>query len=354
MLVPSHPYLRFIPARIGNSPILDHAVKCVFPVHQARLQEQWQAYSRALHSLHKALGNQKTLKEPETLAAMLVLQMYENHSAPPGQASIVHARGLSHAIQWNGPLGFVDDFNRVILNAEIGSIVMRAVAEGEHCFLARPEWIRILKLGVPKDSCLQLMQNMALWAAPFPGLLKQFHDIRAIRTGPTLDFAFRSNNSADTMANEAGLISDLKQFQAAMDAWTNTTSQEYKDYIDAEVVHPARSLPPNASVLRCVIFASRVAASTFVVLSHYMIDWLSKDLAMRPRPSRSNVQGVRLSADTAHECQHWATAAHLDLVKLRALNSRDADTVANSMQLIFQKVLVSNLCGLSFLSIDSG
>lgn len=61
------------------------------------------AHAAALKSLREALADRELVKSTGTLAASLLLRMYEVNCDPHGPARTFHAQGLSQLIQYRGP-----------------------------------------------------------------------------------------------------------------------------------------------------------------------------------------------------------------------------------------------------------
>ena len=77
-------FFEFIPARLGRSAALDHAVSCLCAIYQSTSSIPYhlnkticQTYVKALSALRSCIGDEALQTEPETLCASILLQMCE-------------------------------------------------------------------------------------------------------------------------------------------------------------------------------------------------------------------------------------------------------------------------------------
>ena len=185
--LPTNPYLSYLPSRIGKSTALDDAIKCVCVArlpgasdtgftdyHPAQPE-----YTKALRSLAGALGEVSSFFATETLAAVVLLQMFEQFVNKNSSIWIQHAGGALRLIEARGPHLFKGDLERAILDSQMGRIMFECVRGGRDSFLADAGWQAVFQKSKVSDtapgsqmSAAELGYHQVL--SLLPGILKQY------------------------------------------------------------------------------------------------------------------------------------------------------------------------------------
>lgn len=143
MMPPGH-VLMHLPVCIGRSPALDDAVRCITqnttPSGQLHCLPYDTAYVNALGSLQKALRDPCEIHAAETLAAALVLQMYEANKDYSAQKWIYHARGVVRMLQTRNITDTSSALEKAVLGLEVGSVFLSGLISQPHSFLSRDAW----------------------------------------------------------------------------------------------------------------------------------------------------------------------------------------------------------------------
>lgn len=103
-----------------------------------------ESYGHGLRSLAKALNHPATAMADVTLAAAILLGIYELMNATAETSWLLHSRGISHLFRLRGPKGHDRGFGRTLLLSFRGILVFEAFTRGEACFLGSEEWRSIL------------------------------------------------------------------------------------------------------------------------------------------------------------------------------------------------------------------
>ncbi|KAK5740807.1 hypothetical protein LTR17_004397 [Elasticomyces elasticus] len=175
-MMPATHILKHIPQRIGLNRALDDAVSCIMQGPSTNLTAKngfntsSRLYVTALGSLRKALGDEKLVREPETLAAASLLQMYEQYADLQGRSWVLHARGVVKMLQAKGAGNLTDDIEKAVLEAQAGNIFMSALTANRQCFLAHPAWRRVLRPTTTSGGQLNTFMSMVVDGIRFPGI----------------------------------------------------------------------------------------------------------------------------------------------------------------------------------------
>ncbi|KAF1988996.1 C6 zinc finger domain protein [Aulographum hederae CBS 113979] len=179
----------FLPSRLGDNELLDAAVRCFTAYHvgnqrkdQAIVNYGRSTYVQALSKLRKTLGVKGSNVEAETLCAAMVLCLYELFGSATGHDTWKqHARGISQLIQIRGAKSYQNSFDRAMLVGFRGVIISDALFSGKPCFLAEPEWQRVI--AIPIDCNLSpdlhdLVEEFSSLLAQCPALIGEAYDTR--------------------------------------------------------------------------------------------------------------------------------------------------------------------------------
>ncbi|KAL2816481.1 hypothetical protein BJX63DRAFT_137220 [Aspergillus granulosus] len=146
-------------------------------------------YSRSLKYLSDLISHPRYQRGAETLAAAILLNIYEMQDGINPLSWLAHAQGLATIIQLRGPEAHRTGFGTTLLKSCRSMLVSEAFVRGGRCFLDKPEWQTFLaevaesetksskgsKLGILVDrafievsSCPRwLMETRMLFEAPY-------------------------------------------------------------------------------------------------------------------------------------------------------------------------------------------
>lgn len=140
------------------------------------------AYSASIRGLAVAIGDPQQVNTSATLAATLLLQLYETWCSKDSPRRALHANAVSRLIQHRGTDSFKDDFDLAILEAEIANISFSALRAGTSCYLASPLWTEIIT-NIAKDKSNGLgrynraqLDFLSAWTY-IPGAVVGFHEL---------------------------------------------------------------------------------------------------------------------------------------------------------------------------------
>ncbi|KAE8378062.1 hypothetical protein BDV26DRAFT_262205 [Aspergillus bertholletiae] len=97
-------------------------------------------YSRALNYLAGVIQHPRFATTEETLAAGILLTMYEMVDGITGASWLTHTRGLATMIQMRGQDVHRSGFGLTLLKSCRAFMVADALIRGEQCFLGEPQW----------------------------------------------------------------------------------------------------------------------------------------------------------------------------------------------------------------------
>jgi hypothetical protein len=168
-------FLNYLPSRYGKIQELTDATECLIARLKCNLpgttildqDNMSRIYLKALQSLQQALSNENSSKSAETLCSVMLLRLYElmgNNETQSEEAS-QHVIGAAQIIQYRGPDAFESDFERELLTANAGPIVMSCLMNNQTCFLAEPRWVEVFKRAIrtDKSACVQSGLASELW-----------------------------------------------------------------------------------------------------------------------------------------------------------------------------------------------
>lgn len=149
-------FFEFIPARLGHSAALDHAVWCLCALYQSRPPNPYhfnkrvcQSYIKSLSALRYCLDDELLRMESETLCASILLQMCElNVNFDRGKWGQL-SHGTAFLLQYRGVSRYMNAFDYAMLESQVSFVIRQAIESREHCFLGYPEWQCLLLQGLP-------------------------------------------------------------------------------------------------------------------------------------------------------------------------------------------------------------
>ncbi|PVH69189.1 hypothetical protein DL98DRAFT_626174 [Cadophora sp. DSE1049] len=123
-------WLWYVPQRLGNSMVLDSAARSLALAHFARVSKQeaarftsLESYSQALAFLSRALNRQDTRYSSETVAATMLLGLFESFAGVENTTWIKHAGGTGALLQMRGARLHESEFDYYMFLACRGPIV---------------------------------------------------------------------------------------------------------------------------------------------------------------------------------------------------------------------------------------
>ncbi|KAF7592309.1 hypothetical protein BBP40_000365 [Aspergillus hancockii] len=143
-------------------------------------------YSRGLKCLSRAIQNPATVRSDATLAAAIMLSIYEMVDGIGSQSWITHSSGISTLLRIRGPSAHGRGFGRTMLISCRAFLVAGALIQAEPCFLAEAEWRSMLQETITeerksgKGSWLgDLVENAFNEITACPGLLARTRSLAA-------------------------------------------------------------------------------------------------------------------------------------------------------------------------------
>lgn len=103
-------------------------------------------YGRGLHYLVQVIKNPTVASMDVTLAAAVILGIYELVNSPDEESWLIHSRGIAHLFRIRGPQAHACGFGRTLMITFRGLFVFDALARGEACFLGSEEWRSMLPI----------------------------------------------------------------------------------------------------------------------------------------------------------------------------------------------------------------
>lgn len=112
--------------------------------NQRQILASREMYGRGLLHLVQGIKHPATASMDVTLAAAILLGVYELVNSTNEESWLLHSRGISHLFRLRGPQSHARGFGRTLLLSFRGLLVFEAFARGEACFLGDEEWRAIL------------------------------------------------------------------------------------------------------------------------------------------------------------------------------------------------------------------
>jgi hypothetical protein len=179
-------FYTMIPTRLGYSGLLDNSVTCLCSCYIDRLRNNFHTsqstlrlFSRSLHMLRESLELSEARIASETICASIILQLCELTINDATHWSSL-CQGTSLLIQESGPARFEKPFERAMLESQRAWFILQDASVGRNCFLAQPEWRRLLKSPSPLDASssssnqasLSLRTQLCGFLVEIPGLIR--------------------------------------------------------------------------------------------------------------------------------------------------------------------------------------
>ena len=343
MVIPETSILQHIPRRLGSNRALDNAVRCICSTNSTRKDGASNAgpvYSQALSSLQQALSDADQSLTSETLGAAILLQMFEHSVDHSEYRWVVHANGVINIIQLRGPTCIKNELERSILQAQVGNIWFKALMDGTDCFLARPEWARVVA-----DTFDDLEYANAEWsnmiraALPIPGIVRRYQECEPRRDSVCETSDVEISEPQDEADYTSLLLALWKARNELSELRTRFQLQSGKKYnSDASQL----GAQPRSG------HASKLAVNVFSILIEYMLEnLLSTDSGARvAHYDLLDVVSLSGYVTTAGRLSVLVSAARSELGALIAVDSMAAGQTSMLSRMLIRKVLDAPLsCG---------
>ncbi|KAF8861152.1 hypothetical protein BDZ45DRAFT_288467 [Acephala macrosclerotiorum] len=156
-LLPSHPH--FTSALEASSLAVCTAHLGHLHSSPTLIHESLKFYIQALWELQKALWNEKQMYRDETLAACMLLIMYEVTECPGRTITAWqgHMKGCAKLFKSRGPESYCDEFSHRLFSSFRQLEIQQALVERRGTFLASDEWREIPWKDRPKPIRQELM-----------------------------------------------------------------------------------------------------------------------------------------------------------------------------------------------------
>jgi hypothetical protein len=186
-------------------------------------------YGRTLQHLIQAIRNPSVVCADATLAAAILVGIYEMINATEQKAWLTHSRGISHLFRLRGPRAHISGIGRTLLLSFRGFLVFEALTRSETCFLDAEEWRSILPEALEdeerrdKSSPLSVLIEYAFnEIARCPGFLVKSKDLVACpyATPTERECLIREiETSQNTLLGlESQMLAGIRAKQASSDA----------------------------------------------------------------------------------------------------------------------------------------
>jgi hypothetical protein len=336
MVIPETQLLQHIPRRLGINRALDNAVKCICSANSTSLHgssKPGPIYSEALNSLQQALNDADKSLSSETLGAAILLQMFE-HSVDHSEFRwVVHANGVINIIQLRGPACIKNELDRSVLQAQVGNIWFKALLDGTDCFLARPEWARVVA-----DTFDDMEYANAEWSnmirsgLPVPGIVRRYQEFETRRDSVCETSDVQTSESQDQV-DCASLLLDLWKARNELSELRTRFQLQTEKENNSDANKPGSQ--PRSS------HASKLAVNVFSILIEYMLEtMLSTDAGARAAHN-DLLDVVSLSGyvTTAGRLNALASAARSELGALILADNIAATQTSILSRMMIRKVL---------------
>lgn len=340
MVIPETQLLQHIPRRLGRSRALDNAVKCICNANSHSADSASRAgpmYSEALNSLQQALNDTDHSLSSETLGAAILLQMFEHSIDHSEFRWVVHANGVINIIQLRGPACIKNELDRSILQAQVGNIWFKALLDGTDCFLARPEWARVVT-----DTFDDLEYANAEWSnmirsgLPIPGTVRRYQEFQS-RRDSACDVSQVHNFEAQDRSACTGLLLDLWKTRNQLSELRTRFQLKTEKVYNSDTSKPGSQ--PRSS------HASKLAINVFSILIEYMLEnVLSTDNGARAaHEDLLDVVSLSGYVATAGRLNALASAAKSELGALILTDNIAATQTSMLSRMMIRKVLDASL-----------
>lgn len=333
VVVPAHQILQHLPRRLGSSRALDTAVKCVCSNGSAA---PGPIYSEALANLQEALNRSDRAVTSETLAAAMLLQMYEHSVDHAEYRWIIHARGVISMIQQRGPSCIRNELDRSIVQAQVGNIWFKSLQDGDDCFLARPEWREVVFDTFSLDKGFNAEWSAMIRAGlPIPGILHRYE---------LLD----EESSLSTYVVEGMVLPEDRESctRLILDIWRVLNEMsELRARFQLRTASQVHNHPDEVLERPSARYASRLAINLYYILLIYMLE-IMLGSAIGAASARFDLFDMISLSDynvTWGRLQALVSATLLDLKNLRCADHIAATQTIRFSRMIIRKVLDSPL-----------
>ncbi|KAF7117605.1 hypothetical protein CNMCM5793_006697 [Aspergillus hiratsukae] len=170
-------------------------------------------YSRALGYLSGLIGHPKFSKDDETLAAAILLAIYEMADGTGWASWLSHTRGVATLIRLRGPEAHRRGFGVTLLKSCRSFLVADAFVRGETCFLGDPEWRALMTELADSESQASTKSELGLIVdrafievASCPARLIQTKTLLADRS----DVAPTRETLVKDITNSRNVLTDLR------------------------------------------------------------------------------------------------------------------------------------------------
>lgn len=178
-------YFEYLPSRYGHSRCLTDATDCILARVRQLISphDDWEytvisSYVKAINSLQSALDCGEQRFQPEVLCAAEILGLYELLSTSREDAWVSHAAGAAQLVKLRGSESYNTDFEKALLLAHAGPIIIESLLTNTHCFLEEPPWTAVLKSCVIRDTFIddrsEIVIDLLMKMSQVPGL---FHNV---------------------------------------------------------------------------------------------------------------------------------------------------------------------------------
>ncbi|EAW12202.1 Zn(II)2Cys6 transcription factor domain-containing protein [Aspergillus clavatus NRRL 1] len=171
-------------------------------------------YSRALGYLAGLILHPRYARHDETLAAAILLTIYEMLDATGEASWLSHSRGVSTLIRLRGPAAHRAGFGLTLLKSCRSFLVADAFLRGDACFLGYDEWRALMEeiadaesLGLVKSELGLLVDRAFIEIAACPGRLA---DTRALLAQGSVVAPSSRNALIRTIVSSRNLLSHLR------------------------------------------------------------------------------------------------------------------------------------------------
>ena len=227
-------------------------------------------YGRAVRELSRALSNPSLALSDGTLAAAIILGVYEILNEDGQAYWVTHSNGIQTLFRLRGPRAHLDGYGRTLLLSFRSWIVFGALLKGEKCFLEDQEWAamgretmkREKKLG--KESPLaNLVESAFQDIARCPGYLVQTKTIVS-STRPLQKE--REKLTGRIKASSQILESVRRDISAGLDTSQSSTGNEFQKFIGAMPLESAMAMAEFS--IEGLTSAIKFLQSLLVALEH--------------------------------------------------------------------------------------
>ncbi|RLL96744.1 hypothetical protein CFD26_103661 [Aspergillus turcosus] len=174
-------------------------------------------YSRALGYLAGLIVHPKFSKDDETLAAAILLTIYEMADGTGEASWLSHSRGVATLIRLRGPDAHRRRFGVTLLKSCRSFLVADAFVRGEKCFLGDPEWRALMTELADSESQASTKSELGLIVdrafievASCPARLIQTKALLAHGFADRPDLVSTRETLVKDITNSRNFLSDLR------------------------------------------------------------------------------------------------------------------------------------------------